>query len=81
MCSPPKEHVYIHMPCRDQKAVRVSGRQYSMTMGEPDSHRAMRDHFRERKIGGLDVEITLDDLEIGSQSSQEIVGVFVGQVA
>ncbi len=41
----------------------------------------MRDDFREREVGGFDVEIALDDLQVRRDLAEEVVGFFVGEVA
>lgn len=50
-------------------------------MGEADAERAVGDDLREGEVGGFDVEVALDDLEVGRDGAQEVVGGFVGQVA
>ena len=41
----------------------------------------MRDDFGEGEVGGLGVEIALDDLEVRGHGAEVVVGFLVGQVA
>lgn len=40
----------------------------------------MDDNLMNRQAGGLDIEVTFDDLNIGSDAAEELVGFFVGEV-
>ena len=40
----------------------------------------MSDHFREREIRRFNIKVTFDNLEIGSDLAEEVVGFLIGQV-
>lgn len=50
-------------------------------MGETDPQSTMGDHLGQGKIGGVDIEIALDNLQIRSNLAKEVVCFFVGEVA
>lgn len=52
-----------------------------MAMCESDTERAVRDDFRGSEVGGFDVVVALDDLEVGGDGAEVVVGFPVGEVA
>lgn len=51
-----------------------------MAMSEADAQRAVGDDLGEGEVGRLDIEVALDDLQVGSDAAQEVVGILVGKV-
>ena len=45
MRSPPQQHIYIHMPSRDEQAVRIPGRNDGVSMRKADPQRSVRDNL------------------------------------
>ena len=52
-----------------------------MAVREADAQRAVTDDFGERQLRRFDVEVAFDDLEVGGDGAQEVVGFFRRQVA
>jgi hypothetical protein len=50
-------------------------------MREAYAQAAVRDHFGEGEVGGLDVEVALDDLQVRRDAAEELVRLLVGDVA
>lgn len=52
-----------------------------MAVGKANPQGTMGDDLGQRKIGGVDIEIALDDLQIRSDLAEEFVCFFVREVA
>lgn len=52
-----------------------------MAMGEADAEGAVGDDFREGEVWRVHVVVAFDELQIGCDGSEEVVGGFVGEVA
>lgn len=52
-----------------------------MTMGKANPQSTMGDDLGQRKVGGIDIEIALDDLQIRSDLTEELVCFFVREVS
>ena len=52
-----------------------------MAMGKPNPETAVGHNLGERKIRRVDIEIALDELQIGGNLTEEFEGVAVSQVA
>lgn len=52
-----------------------------MAMGEANAQTSMSDDFGQRKIGGIDVKVALDELKIGGNLSEEFKGIAIRKVA
>ena len=50
-------------------------------MREAYAKRPMCDHFGQGEVGCFDVEVTLDDLQIGRDAPKEFVCIFISDVA
>lgn len=81
MCASPQQDVYVHLPRGDEQRVRVAGRDDGVPMGEADAEAAMDDDLGEREIGRVDVEVSLDELQVGGDAAEELEGLPVGEVA
>ncbi len=81
MGAAPKQDIDIHLPRRDQQGVGVGGRDDGVAVGETDAEGAMGDDFGEGELGGFDVEVAFDDLQVGRDLPEEVVGFFAGEVA
>jgi len=58
----PQQNIYIHLPRRNEQAVAIAGRYDGVAVREAYAKRAMRDYFRESKVGRFDIEIALNDV-------------------
>lgn len=71
----------------DVEAVRLGEEQVGLVgdegeaFEEADAQGAVGDDLGEGEAGGLDVEAALDDLEVGRDGAEVLVGGLVGQVA
>lgn len=81
MCATPQQHVDVHLPCHDQQAVGIAGRNDGVAMGEAYAQRAMRDDFGEGETGSFRVVIALDDLKVRGDGAEVVVRFAVGQIA
>lgn len=81
MGTSPEQNIDIHLACRNQKRVGISRGDDRVAMGEPDAKAAVGHDFGEGEIGRVDVEVTFDQLQIGSDLAEEFKGVAVGEVA
>lgn len=52
-----------------------------MTMSEADAQTAVSDDLGEREVGGVDVVVALDHLQVWGDLAEELIGLAVGQVA
>ena len=52
-----------------------------MPVREPDPQGAVRDDFGEGEVGSFGVEVAFDDLQVGGEGAEVVVGFFVGEVA
>lgn len=52
-----------------------------MSVSETDPQRAMCNYFGESKIGRFNIEVAFYDLKVGGDGAQEVVSIFVGEVA
>ena len=80
MRSSPQEHIAVQPPRLNQQAIAICLRHDCVTMGKSYSEAPMDDNLMNRQAGGLDIEVTFDDLNIGSDAAEELVGFFVGEV-
>lgn len=80
MGAAPEQHVDVHLAGGDEQAVRVARGDDGVAMGEADAQRAVGDDLGEGEVGGLDVEVALDDLQVGGGAAQEVVRVLVGEI-
>ena len=80
MGAAPAEHVDVELVGLGQQQVRLVGDE-GEALEEADAQGAVGDDLGQRQGGGLDVEATLDDLEVGGDAAEVLVGVLVGQVA
>lgn len=81
MRPPPEQHIHIHLPRRDQQAVRITLRYYRVAVCEADAQAAMLHNFREGEARGFGVKVAFHDVQFGSGLPEEVVCFFVGEVA
>jgi hypothetical protein len=77
----PQQHIDVHLAGGDEQRVGVARRDDGVAVGKADAQGAMGDDAREGEVGGLGVEVALDDLQVGGDGAQELVRVAVGEVA
>lgn len=81
MGTPPQQHIDVHVSCSDQQTIGIPRWNDGMAMREANAQGAMSDDLGEGKVGGLGVEIALDDLEVRGHGAEVVVGLLVSQVA
>jgi hypothetical protein len=81
MCSSPQKDIYVHLTSRDEQRIRVARRNDSVAMGEANAETAMSNDLGERKVGRVNIKVTLDQLQVGCNLSQKLEGVAICEVA
>jgi hypothetical protein len=81
MCASPKEDINIHLARGNEQRIGVPRRDNGVAMGKSDPETPVRYHLGEREIRRVDIEIALDQLQVGCNLSQEFKGLAVREVA
>lgn len=81
MCSSPQQDIHVHLTSGDEQGVCIPRRDDGVAMGETNAKTTMGNDLGEREVGRIDVEITLDQLQIGGDLAEEFEGVAIRQVA
>lgn len=80
MGAAPAEDVDVELVGLGEEEVGLVGDE-GEALEEADAQGAVGDDLREGQGGGLDVEAALDDLEVGRDGAEVLVGRLVGQVS
>ena len=81
MCASPQQDVDVHLSSSNQERIRITLGDHGMAMGKAYPQSAMLYHFGQSQVGSFGVEITLDNVQIGSRLAQEVICLFVGDIA
>lgn len=81
MCSSPQQDIHVHLASGDEQGVCIPRRDDGVAMGEANAKTTVGNDLGEREVGRIDVEITLDQLQIGGDLAEELEGVAIRQVA
>jgi hypothetical protein len=80
MCPTPQEHIAVQFPRLNQQAIAITLRNDGMTVGESDSEVSVRDNLVQGHRSSFDIEISLDNLNIGTNTTEKVPGFLVGKV-
>jgi hypothetical protein len=83
MSPTPKQHIHVHLPRGDQQRIAIAGRYYRVAMREAYPQTAVGDDLREGERGGgrVAVEVAFDEVQVGGEGAEVVVGGAVGEVA
>jgi len=88
MGAAPQQHIDVHLARGNQQGIRISRRDDGVAVCEADAEGAVGDDFGEGEVGGqvwreqgFGVEVAADELEVGGEGAQEVVGCGRGEVA
>ena len=77
----PQENVDIHLSRSDQEAVRIRLGDHGMTVSKANSEATVLDNFGQGEVGRIRIEVAFDNLKVGCNRSEEVVGFLVCDVA
>ena len=80
MRAAPAQHVDVETVGLGQQQVRLVANE-GEALQEANADGAVRDNLGQRQGGGLDIEAALDDLDIGRDRAEVLVGLLVGEVS
>lgn len=76
----PKQDINIHLSRRNQQRICIAGRDDGVSVSEADTQAAVIYDLGERKIGGVDIVVALDHLQVWRNLAEEVICVAIGQV-
>lgn len=65
----------------NEQGVGIAGRNDGVAMGKADAETAECNHFGERQVGRVGIEVALDQLQVRRERAQVVVRGLIGQVA
>lgn len=80
MCSSPQQDIHIHLTCGDEQGIGIPRWDDRVAMSKTDPQATVCHDFREREVGGIDIEISFDQLQIGGDLAEELEGIAIRQI-
>lgn len=77
----PKQDIHVHLPGCDQQRIGVTRRDDGVSVSETDAQAAVIYDLGEREVGGVNIVVTLDHLQVWGNLAEELIGIAIGEVS
>ena len=80
MCSSPQQDVHVHLACGNEQGISIPRWDDRVAMSETNPQATVCHDFGEREVGRIDIEVPLDQLQVGSDLTEELEGIAICQI-
>ena len=81
MGTAPNQNINIHLTSRDQQAIGIALRYYSVSMCKTYTQSTVLNNFGQSQICSVNIVVALDEVQIRCHLPKKIVRFFVGEVS